>query len=120
MDQLRDRMRKDPKTMLIAAWMKTFNLPPNDERLLRLSEREAAEQVLLAQAWEAEVMDRAKTRQPPALQGDFVGKPDVTVKRGADAAKVADSAHLTGNAEFDAVELRETSRAQAFPPGFLD
>jgi hypothetical protein len=66
-------------------------------------------------------MARTKTTQQPlALQSDINRPPEVTVRRGSDAAKVADRPQLTGDPEFDAVEMRETSRGEAFPPGFTD
>lgn len=63
--------------------------------------------LVAARGWKEE---KAKRSQGPYYDDRIPFEPDVEVLTDEDAADVADTAHLTGDAEFDAIELAETSR----------
>ena len=93
-----------------------FNLPPNDERLCTLTEREALEQILMVHAaksikaeWEKEKLDKVKTEIEQMIDPTKPMKPVVKTVIGLDAEKIADEPRLTGDPEWDAVELAETN-----------
>lgn len=52
---------------------------------------------------------QAKRRQGPYYDDTVPFEPDVEVLTDEEAAATADAAHLTGDPEFDAIELAETS-----------
>jgi hypothetical protein len=81
-------------------WAEKFQLPPNDERLLSLTLREAAEQVFGMQALERITAERSKVRDPD--DPEFIDRND------DEARLIADTPHLTGDPEWDALELAET------------
>lgn len=90
-------------------WSETFKIPPSDPRLLKLTINEALEQVLAIQALELRRRE-AKERALRGLGGKWDQMPpQAEVRRDADAAKLADTPHLTGDPEWDAIELAETA-----------
>jgi len=87
-------------------WAAKFKLPPNDERLLCLTAKEAIEDVLKVQAYEnwieeKHAEERGLKTKPPAVYSD------------EEARKLADTPHLTGDPEWDEIELAETSPHKA-------
>ncbi len=110
-------MQAEPDLMLQGMWSATFNLPPNDPRLLRLSAREALDQMILFRAAKsieadnfAAAVKKDRTQQDSdkdPYSPNFRAKTKTVT--GAEAEKIADhQLELTGNAEWDAVELAET------------
>jgi hypothetical protein len=88
-------------------WTEAFNLPPSDERLSSLTAREAIEQVLLLRSvQEIKAEQIAAAKKQWQQQGDDQVIAEEVV--GAKAEKIADEPKLTGDAEWDAVELAET------------
>lgn len=84
-------------------WAERFNLPPNDGRLLSLSIREAIEQVNGIAAIREHIADH--TKRPRSFDDQRV---EVREREGDEAKAVADVPHLTGDPEWDAIELEET------------
>lgn len=83
--------------------METFNLPDSDERFLRLTAREAMEQILLKRAISAHLQDLKKAAEAPDEGED----PQREVRTDEEGQQLADTPHLTGDPEFDAIELSE-------------
>lgn len=111
------RLHSDPVEMISTLWSETFNLPQNDERLLSLTPTEALRQVnarvALANLRSA-AAERARD-QRDALNGiDEPIKPKVETKTDEAAQRLADTPHLTGDPELDAIELAETDPSR--PP----
>ena len=113
--------QKNPLEMVKFMWAAKFGLPPNDERLLRLTAREALEQVNGVRAIE-KLAEEASKENPehPDFQRDLEeGQQRDTVtfdgdigqsraKVGTGSKSIADTPHLTGDPEWDALELAET------------
>jgi len=91
--------------MVKLMWAAKFNLPPNDERLLSLTLKEAAEQVFEQEAFKTYAREKHRTANPEFQDW---GEPEVETVTGDAAKKVADVPHLTGDPEWDAIELAET------------
>ena len=96
-------------------WAAKFNLPPNDERCLRATAREALEHINGMIAIEQIRADHSKRRDSAAeverAQLEAMGlspQARIETKTGADARAIADKPHLTGDPEWDALELAET------------
>jgi len=116
--------------LLATVWSQTFQLPPNDERYLRLSVREAIEQILLrrtllakqAQAQEKAMADLLAARRhaaPDPFSPEH--EADVRIADDAAAADIADTPRLTGDPEWDAIELAETDPdREPYPSDFVD
>ena len=80
---------------------------------MSLTLREAIEQLLgmnAIQEYLEEQRDNQDSDTPlhQLLDRDGHGPPDVTVRTGEEARKLADTPHLTGDPEWDEIELRET------------
>ena len=94
-------------------WSQTYSLPPNDARLLRLSEREALEQIFLRRAL-VKLQTRTKSEAKPGtrLSGpnfESLGRgAEVSVADDDEARALADTPVLTGDPEWDAWELDNT------------
>ncbi|MCZ6868115.1 MAG: hypothetical protein O7G84_01265 [Gammaproteobacteria bacterium] len=110
-------MKEDPELMVAGMWSLTFNLPPNDPRLLQVSAREAMEHMVLfqaAKALETENISAAAKQSETQRHHDNDPyspnfRPDTKTVVGEEAEKVADKPlPLTGDAEWDEVELAET------------
>ncbi len=105
----------DQTVFVKALWAETFNLPPNDARLLKLTPREAYEQVRMVTAikrLKAQAITEGMQNATAAAQVDPYGgpsKPVVKTVMGFDAEKIADKPLLTGDPEWDAVEREETA-----------
>lgn len=110
-------MKAEPELMVAGMWSATFNLPPNDPRLLQVSVREALDHLILHRAAKSIEADnlaaaakKARTRQGGSddpYSPNF--RPETKTVVGKKAEKVADKPlPMTGNAEWDAVELAET------------
>jgi hypothetical protein len=104
------KIRADPELLIQAAWSETFNLPPNDERLLALTAREAYEQVLQSRAIQKIQTEEAEKAPKPTdvLDPDTPMKPVVKTVTGKEAEEIADVPRFTGDPEWDAVEREET------------
>ncbi len=117
------RQVEEPKTQaemeqrLRLRLAKMFSLPPNDERFLRLTVREAAEVVTGMEQLEAERLDEVDKvfgprgrRRSPIVMGEEFSHPDGAqeVRTDEAARALADTPHLTGDAEWDAMELEAT------------
>ena len=89
-------------------WVEKFNRPPNDGRLLSLTLREAAEQVFEQTAFTTFMRNRVDKKAPVWRDIDEGAAPEVETVTGKDAERIADVPHLTGDPEWDAVELAET------------
>lgn len=102
-------MDSEPSLLIRTMWADCFKLPMNDERLMALTLREALSQVLsldaLAQRREEVRKRLMKGRRMMDLDEPGEGG---EVKRDSEAAKLADTPHLTGDPEWDAIELAET------------
>ena len=94
-------------------WVEKFNRPPNDGRLLSLTLREAAEQVFEQTAFSSYMKKRAGQKAPAWRDVDEWAAPEVETVTGEEAERIADVPHLTGDAEWDAVELAETDPTRA-------
>lgn len=108
------RVREDPILLVKTLWSEAFNLPPNDERLLSLTAHEALEQVEAREAL-ADIRAEARRRKKHA-EDFFEDKPVVSEKKlitGKEAEQIADKPHLTGDPEWDAIELAETDPNKA-------
>ena len=95
-------------------WAAKFNLPPNDERLLRVTAREALEHINGMIAIDQIMAERVKERTQYDVERAHFEKhgldlpPKIETKMGKEAQAVADAPHLTGDPEWDALELAET------------
>lgn len=92
-------------------WSEKFNLPPNDERLLRLRVSEAIEQVLALEAiglQRSEAAERAAFHSVALAGGDTTPFVKKEVRTDDEARSIADTPHLTGDPEWDAIELEMT------------
>jgi hypothetical protein len=89
-------------------WAEKFGLPPNDARLLSLTLREAAEQVFELRAFNQYIEDRAEKTETKSTSWSDFDTPVAEVRTDAAARAIADTPHLTGDPEWDAVELAET------------
>lgn len=107
-------MEADPILLIKAMWAETFKLPLNDERLLALTPREALEQVFAVEALAQRRLDAIKRARHGYATFDRDAPPETEVRRDEDARKLADTPHLTGDPEWDAVELAETDPSR--PP----
>ena len=96
-------MRVDGAFVVRALWSRTFKRPMNDERVLALTPFEALEHVLAMQVLNEREADSIERRTGSPTN------PKTEVRRDADAAKMADTPHLTGDPEWDEVELAETA-----------
>lgn len=70
--------------------------------------REAMEMILAARALEEVTADLVKEREKRTLRYK-VGDTDITVRTDEAAQKLADTPRLTGDPEWDAIELAATS-----------
>jgi uncharacterized membrane protein len=96
-------MKRDGSFVIRALWSRTFKRPMNDEHVMRLTPFEALEHVLAQQALNERESESFERKMGSATH------PKTEVKRDADAARLADSPHLTGDPEWDEVELAETA-----------
>lgn len=85
-------------------WVERFNLPPNDARLSSLTLREAAEQVFEQRAFGL-FMDKRAEKDKDRFDED---DPFFETRTDEEARTLADTPHLTGDPEWDAIELAET------------
>lgn len=97
-------MKSDGSLVIRALWSRTFKRPMNDEHVMRLTPFEALEHVLAQQV----LAERESASFERKMSGT-AASPKTEVKRDADAAKLADSPHLTGDPEWDEIELAETA-----------
>lgn len=111
-EQLKAELRELDMTTLPAMtrmvklmWAEKYSLPPNDERLLSLTLKEAAEQVFEQEAFKTYARERWRSQNP---EFEDWGEPEVETHTGEAAKKIADTPHLTGDPEWDAIELAET------------
>jgi hypothetical protein len=136
-ERLRDRRNGLEAVKFL--WAARFKLPPSDERLSRVTAREALEQVHGVAAIEQLAHEAQQARKPAAPaahtkvpqlppmsqpQPRFIGGKDLSdvlpqqaemvTKRGPEAQAIADVPHLTGDPEWDALELAETDPSK--PP----
>ena len=88
--------------MVKLLWAEKFNLPPSDARLSSLTLKEAAEQVFSLQAF-SDFMDARAEKEKEKPEEPFTTRTD------EEARRLADTPHLTGDPEWDAVELAETN-----------
>jgi hypothetical protein len=105
------QIENDPMTMIRATWSETFSLPPNDERLLRLTVKEALEQILMRRAVQKAQAKEFQEKARPTLETlnqDSPIKAEVETVTGKEAEKVADKPNYTGDPEWDAIEREET------------
>lgn len=86
-------------------WSRTFNLPPNDERLSRLTIGDALEQIYARQALDEAVAKRIEDARKKQEEGET----ESNIRTDDKARAIADAPMLTGDPEFDAVELAETA-----------
>ena len=108
--------------------MTTFNLPQNDPRLLQLSEREAFDQVLLFQAMNSLKRDHELEATKEAAENfkhkdEYLGGGPARRKvvTGEKAVELADKPKLTGDPEWDAIEVEETAEdREPFDPSILE
>jgi len=102
-------LRKPPSTMkgmsemISLLWAENFNLPPNDERLLALTLREATEQLFGMQAVKAFIHEKAAASKQA---------PDSDTDEDSDEPTVA---LLTGDPVWDAMELADRDPARHLP-----
>jgi hypothetical protein len=75
---------------------------------LSLTLREAAEQVFEQTAFTKYMRKRADKKAPVFRDADEWIDPEVETVTGKEAERVADVPHLTGDPEWDAIELAET------------
>jgi len=73
---------------------------------LRLTARDALEQVIGIDALRQHQAEEARKQTPGAIRE--TGTPEVLTRTDDEAREIADTPHLTGDPEFDAVELAET------------
>lgn len=100
----------DLTRMVKLMWAEKFKLPPNDERLLSLTLRDAAEQVFAQDAF----LKYLREQEPPEHAPYDENAPPIAEVRTDEAARLlADTPHLTGDPEWDAVELSETDPSRA-------
>jgi hypothetical protein len=108
-EKMKLRLRAEPLLMVTTMWSETFKLPQSDERLLSLTPHEALEQVL---ALEALASIRNEGAERARKQRDMLDDKPVEIERevitGAQGEAVADKPHLTGDPEWDEIELLET------------
>lgn len=109
-------------------WAARFNLPPNDPRLLRLTGKEALEQINALAALKElvrEQQEEVRAQQPTpedfalqqqtALGGEALPHTaQISTRTDAKARAIADTAHLIGDPEWDGLELLELDPAK--PP----
>ena len=107
LDQLNMGQIKDLTRLVKLLWVEKFNLPPNDVRLSQLTLREAAEQVFEQQAFGQFMDKRAERKRTPRFDFDE-GVTEAEVRTDEEARVLADTPHLTGDPEWDAIELAET------------
>jgi len=88
-------------------WAEKFNLPPNDPRLLSLTIKEAGELIL-------ELVAFSEYRKSLQVQSDDHISDDgrFSVRTDEEARNIADTPMLTGDPEFDAMELAETAETK--------
>ncbi len=108
--QIESQLRSDPLMALKMMWAQKFNLPPNDERLSRLSEREAMEQILSMTAIVKMMTPQPTPTASTRLLGAdrFASLVDEPVEVDAIESSWADEPQLTGDPEGDAWELENT------------
>jgi hypothetical protein len=123
--------RTHPEQSIRLLWAAKFRLPPNDPRLLQVTIREALEQVHGVAAVEQLTTERATEQRavvqqaqkvPRFLGGDSAAMLEAshdapvqaTTRTDSEARSVADTPHLTGDPEWDALELAETDPSK--PP----
>lgn len=97
--------------MIRTMWSDTFKAPPNDPRLMELTPREALEQVLAIYSLERRRSEAQEKRMEALNRRSSAGieGPTATILPKERAIELADTPHLTGDPEFDAVELAETA-----------
>lgn len=101
----RDPTEAERLDRLRILWATTFKIPPNDERLLQLRESEVVEQL----AGQLAVDEERAARLQEARRGDPDGPAQVEENTGEEAANLADKPYLTGDPEWDAMEIEATS-----------
>ena len=106
LDKLNMSRLPDLTRLIKLLWAEKFKLPPNDERLLSLTLREAAEQIFEKQAF-AEFMEKRAEKEEAEAERD-PEEPQFKTRTDPEAQKLADTPHLIGDPEWDAVELAET------------
>ena len=87
--------------------METFQLPGNDARFLQLTTPEVLEQILLltaAREWKAEL---GRKKRGPHYDDRTPYDVESEISSGEEARQLADTPHLTGDPEFDEIELNE-------------
>lgn len=115
LDSLNLTVTADLTKLVKLLWAEKYNLPPNDERLLSLTLREAAEQVFAQNAVREYLREKQERIESHSHVDpyDFSSQPEVKTAKGEKARKLADRPHLTGDPEFDAIELAETDPTRA-------
>lgn len=83
-------------------WVEKFNLPLNDPRLLSLTIKEAGEQILELAAF-SEYKKSLRVNDQVSDDGRF------RIRTDEEGKNIADTPLLTGDPEFDAIELAETA-----------
>lgn len=94
-------------------WAKTFKVSPLDEKFSQVTVREAMELIHGATALDEVIADRLREKEKTQTKMRL-GDTEVTVRRDDEARKLADTPHLTGDPEWDAIELAATDPSR--PP----
>lgn len=89
-------------------WANKYNLPLNDPRLLSLTVKEVGEQLLETAAFSSyrESLIREPSDDHISDNGRF------RVRTDEEAKNIADTPLLTGDPEWDAIELAETAETK--------
>lgn len=120
-----EELQQNPRLLITTMWSAEFQLPPNDERLLRISEREALEQVMRLRAYREMILQTQRGLGTPGHRAPAEAQDPLDPNFRSDGHAVrdisADEPHLTGEPENDAIELAATQPgAGDWPDGFLD
>jgi hypothetical protein len=94
-------------------WSRTFRVPPTDESCSQVTVREALEFIHASVAL-AEVTEDARKELAKKRVRSKLGDTEVEVRTDEEARKLADTPLLTGNPEWDAIELAATDPSR--PP----
>ena len=114
MTEARATMDGNAITLIKAMWADCFTLPQNDPRLLDLTAQDALRQIFEIEVLERRRADAVARATKARRHNHDADAPESEVLRDEGAAKLADTPHLTGDAEWDAVELSETDPSK--PP----
>ena len=110
--------KKTPEGVVLAMkamWAQMYSLPTNDERLCSLTLRELSEEIALRTAITEYGAERRRETRVEMVVDPYEQAAGGVEDRSPEAAELADTPVLTGDPEFDRLEMEQV--AEELPGG---